>query len=149
MTPEAAQAAHASLMADHIGPALIERGFTGTMAFRKTVPTGWHLLTFQGSHRAATGAVLLTIDVGAITEKAWAERKAWALEHTPAVKVPLRPTATWADSERIGILRMGLDQWYEYKPDADLAALCTRIMADIDRYAVPYMEKKVPSGAKK
>jgi hypothetical protein len=125
-----------------------ERGFVGTMAFRKKLPTGWHLMTFQGSHRASSGLVLLTIDVGAITDKAWAERKIWYAEHTPAVKVPEKPTATWADPERIGMLRMGLDHWYEYAHTANLTALCNRIMADIDKYAVPYLEKRVPSKAK-
>jgi len=136
------------LMREFVAPALNERGFTGTMAFRRDLPNGWHLLTFQGSHRPSSGAVLLTIDVGAITTKAWAERKIWFAEHTPAVKVPTKPTATWADPERIGMLRMGLDHWYEYAPDADMAALCKRLMSDIDKYAVPYMEKRVSSVVK-
>ena len=148
MTPKAAQAAHERLMRDHIAPALRERDFTGTMAFRRTLPAGWHLLTFHGSHQASTGKVLLTIDVGAVTAKAWTERREWAAEHTPAVKFPKLPTATWADPERIGILRMGLDQWYEYAATADLEALCARIMKDVDRYAVPFMEKRVSSKVK-
>jgi len=148
MTPQAAQAAHATLMRDHVAPALHERDFTGKMAFRRTLPTGWHLLTFHGSNQPSTGKALLTIDVAAITEKAWTERQEWSAEHTPAVKLPKLPTATWADPERIGILRMGLDIWYEYLPTADLEALCTRVMKDVDRYAMPYMEKKVSSKVK-
>lgn len=148
MTPKAAQAAHETLMRDHIAPALHERDFAGTRTFRRTLPAGWHLLTFHGSHRAATGKAMLTFDVGAITKAAWAERYEWSAVHTPALKLPELPTATWADPERIGILRMGLDQWYEYAPTADLEALCARIMKDVDRYAVPYMEKRVSSKAK-
>ena len=148
MTPQAAQAAHESLMRDHIAPALRERGFTGTVAFRETLPTGWHLLTCHGSHKASTGKALLTIDVGAITEAAWTERKSWSAEHTPAVKLPKLPTATWADPERIGVLRMGLDQWYEYSPTANLEVLCRRIMKDVDTYALPFMEKRVSSKGK-
>ena len=148
MPHRAAQAAHESLMSEHIAPALRERGFTGTSSFRKHVPNGWHLLTFQGSHSPSAGTALVTFDFAAITDAAWEERRVWYAEHTPAVKVPEKPTATWADSERIGVVRMGLDQWYEYKPTADLAALCSRILKDIDRYATPYMEKRVPSKAK-
>jgi len=148
MPQQAAQSAHDVLMRDHIAPALHERGFVGSNVFRKETPNGWHLLTFHGSHNATTGKVLLTFDVGAITHAAWAERKTWAAEHTPAVKVPERPSATWADPERIGILRMGLDQWYDYAPTADPAAMCARVMRDIDRYAMPYMLKRVPLAAK-
>ena len=91
---------------------------------------------------------MLTIDVGAITKAGWEARREWSAEHTPAVKFPKLPTATWADSERIGVVRMGLDQWYEYAPTADLGALCARIMNDVDRYAVPFMEKRVSSKVK-
>lgn len=145
MPPLEAQAAHESLLRDHIAPELRERGFTGTNAFRRHLPKGWHLLTFYGSHSATAGTAMLTFDVAAITDAAWAERKVWFAEHTPAVKVPEKPTATWADPERIGMMRMGVDQWYSYKPSADLAALSVRIFKDIDRYATPYMEKRVPS----
>ena len=148
MPPHASQAAHESLMNDHIAPALRERGFVGKSTFRKHLPNGWHLLTFHGSHSSANGTACVTFDFAAITDAGWEERKVWYAEHTPAVKVPERPSATWADSERIGVARMGMDQWYEYKPTADLAALAVRILKDLDRYATPYMEKRVPSKAK-
>lgn len=144
MPHTAAQTAHTSLMRDHVTPQLRERGYVGSSTFRRHLPTGWHLLTFQGSYSG--DSVKVTFDFAAITDAAWAERLAWYAEHTPSVKLPERPTATWADGERIGVARMGLDQWYEYKPTADLAALCARIMKDLDRYATPYMEKRVPSG---
>lgn len=139
-----AQDAHHSLMTDYITPGLRERDFTGAGNFRRRLPKGWHLLTFQGSQTAA-GGIMLAVDVGAITDVAWAERQVWYAEHTPAVKVPERPTATWVDSERLGILRMGLDNLYEYGPSQDMAVMGARILGDIDKYAIPYMEKKVKS----
>jgi len=148
MAPHAALAAHQSLMRDHIAPVLHERGYVGTSLFRRHLPTGWHLLTFHGSHSAASGLARVTFDFAAITDAAWEERRAWSAEHTPAVKLPKLPSATWADPERIGEARTGIDQWYEYKPTADLAALSARILKDLDRYATPYMEKRVPSKAK-
>jgi hypothetical protein len=136
--------AHHTLMSDFITPGLRERGFTGAGNFRRRLPKGWHLLTFQGTH-SATGTITLAVDVAAITDSAWADRQVWYAEHTPAVKVPDRPTATWVDSERLGILRMGLDNLYEYGASQDMAAMGARILGDIDKYAVPFMEKKVKS----
>jgi len=133
-------------MLDHVSPALQLRGYVGKGTFRRHLPTGWHLLTFHGSHSAAKGSVLVTFDFAAITDAGWAERRVWFADHTPAVKVPTRPSAVWADAQRIGMARMGIDQWYEYPTTADLATLCSRILRDVDRYATPYMEKRVPSG---
>ncbi len=132
------------MMREEIGPELRQMGFKGSgQSFTLPSETHWVLLGFQKSRASNAKDVRFTVNVTAVSKRAWVEAR------SERSYLPERPSANsrygpFAWQLRIGHLLLDRqDKWWTVDTRASMESLKVEVLDAIRTYALPAIEQQV------
>ncbi|MEW5990496.1 MAG: DUF4304 domain-containing protein [Chloroflexota bacterium] len=150
MTQGTTQEAYATLLRDHIGPALRALGFKGSRgAYTADRREAFVNLGFQRSAFGDRTRADFTINVTVAPVAEWNAARAAhpVLGRRPAASGFYLPhlfgTGAW--QARIGhLMPDGRDHWWMLTPESDVRALAEEVITALTAFAVPAIEAHLP-----
>jgi hypothetical protein len=131
-----AQEAFEEMLAEHIWPALKDKGFKRSKStFHRPIDENWEVVNLQRSYYSDRDEVRFTVNVAVGIERLREGALTWADDKRP-------PEYKCHFRERLGILLSGRDTWWSVTPDTNTAELAGSVLLAVERYGLPWLEAR-------
>jgi hypothetical protein len=121
------------LIAAHLWPRLREHDFRRTRySFHRSAGRNWQVINFQKSAYSDRASVSFTVNVAVGLDLLRDGLRDWTAGKRPA-------ESSCHLRERLGVLLVGEDTWWDVAPRSDLAALGDALVTAIEDAALPWL----------